>query len=141
MRQVSGFGFRASGFVLLVLVLLPLAGSACTGERAGNAGSEKGHAASGQASGDVAAKGTGATGDSSVQAGASAGAIGGAGQYRHSCRIQSYIVKEGMSKAEVKRFDARVTYRVQANLDGGGDKNLGELLDDIDVPAYRGLCG
>jgi hypothetical protein len=55
--------------------------------------------------------------------------------------MQTYIFKEDMSKAEVKDFTARVTYRVQANLDGSGDKSLGELLDDIDVPAYKGLCG
>ena len=55
--------------------------------------------------------------------------------------MQTYIFKEGMSKAEAKDFTARVTYRVQANLNGGDDKDLGDILDDIDVPAYRGLCG
>ena len=55
--------------------------------------------------------------------------------------MQIYIFKEDMNKAEVKDFTARVTYRVQANLNGGDDKNLDELLDDIDVPAYRDLCG
>jgi hypothetical protein len=107
-------------------------------------GGEKGYVASGQASTDkkAAAKGAGseAARDSSAEDGISTGAIGNMEQYRQSCRMQTYTVKEGMSKAEVKDFNARVTYRVQANLNGGGDKNLGELLDDIDVPTYRGLC-
>jgi hypothetical protein len=32
-------------------------------------------------------------------------------------------------------------YRVQANLNGGGEKNLGDILDDLDVPAYDIICG
>jgi len=55
--------------------------------------------------------------------------------------MQTYIFKENMSKAEAKDFTARVTYQVQANLNGGGDKNLGDILDDLDVPAYDFLCG
>ena len=31
-------------------------------------------------------------------------------------------------------------YRGQANLIGD-DKNLGDILDDLDVPAYDFLCG
>jgi hypothetical protein len=141
MQKASSIRYQASGFVLLVLMLAS-GGFACAGEQNGNVGGEKGYVASGQASTDeAAAKGSEAAHDASVQASASADAIGDSGQYRHSCRIQTYIVKEGMSKAEVKDFNARITYRVQANLNGGGDKNLGELLDDIDVPAYRGFCG
>jgi hypothetical protein len=32
-------------------------------------------------------------------------------------------------------------YRVQANLNGGGEKNLGDILDEMDVPAYDIICG
>ena len=126
---------QVSGFAGLVLVLmLVFSGFACAGEQAGDAQGEKGHTVSGQ---PIAV--TEATHDSVVRASASAGAIGDAGQYGDNCRIQTYIFKEDMSKAEVKDFTARITYRVQANLNG--DENLGELLDDIDVPAYKGLCG
>jgi hypothetical protein len=31
-------------------------------------------------------------------------------------------------------------YRVQANLNGG-EENLGDILDDLDIPAYDILCG
>ena len=146
MRQkASGFRYHVSGLAILVLVLMLASGGfACAGEQTGNVGGEKGYVASGQASTDkAAAKGAGseAARDSSAEDGIFTGAIGNMEQYRQSCRMQTYTVKEGMSKAEVKDFNARVTYRVQANLNGGGDKNLGELLDEIDVPAYRGLCG
>jgi len=103
----------------LALVLM-LAFSGCAG--ALDARGEKGYATADQAS-------------------TSASAIGEAEQYRDNCRMQIYIFKEDMNKAEVKDFTARVIYRVQANLNGGDDKNLDELLDDIDVPAYRDLCG
>ncbi len=55
--------------------------------------------------------------------------------------MQTHIFKENMSRAEAKDFAARITYRVQANLNGGGEKNLGDILDDLKVPAYGILCG
>ena len=128
---------KASGFAGLALVLvLSFSGFACAGEQGEDTQDDKGHTATGQAR-EV----TEATHDSAVQASAYSGVIGDAAQYRDSCRIQAHIVKKDMSKTEVKDFTARVTYLVQANLNGGGDKNLGELLDDIDVPAYKGPCG
>jgi hypothetical protein len=51
--------------------------------------------------------------------------------------MQTYIFKVDMSKAEAKDSTARVTYRVQANLNGR-NKNLGYILD---IPAYDFLCG
>ncbi len=82
-----------------------------------------------------------ATHELSVQASTSAGASGNVDHYRPDCRMQTHIFEEDMSRAEAKDFTARVTYRVQANLNGGGEKNLGEILDDLDVPAYDILCG
>jgi hypothetical protein len=61
--------------------------------------------------------------------------------YRVDCRMQTHIFKEEMSRTEARDFTSRVAYRVQANLNGGDDKNLGDILDDLDVPAYKGLCG
>ena len=55
--------------------------------------------------------------------------------------MQTHIFKANMSRAEARDFIARVTYRIQANLNGGGEKNLGDILDDLDVPAYGILCG
>ncbi|MBA3490943.1 MAG: hypothetical protein H0T55_02560 [Rubrobacteraceae bacterium] len=55
--------------------------------------------------------------------------------------MQTHIFKEDMSKAEAEDFTSRITDRVQANLNGGGDKNLGDILDDLKIPAYDKLCG
>jgi hypothetical protein len=55
--------------------------------------------------------------------------------------MQTHIFEEDMSEAEAKDFTARITHRVQANLNGGGDKNLGSILDDMAIPAYDILCG
>ena len=139
MHQASGYRYQVSGFARLVLALMfGFASFSCAGEQAGNA-----HTASGQSSATNAAAEARveATHGSSTQASTSASVTGDAEQYRLSCRMQTYIFKEDMSKAEVKDFTSRITYRVQANLNGGGNKNLGDLLDDIDVPAYEGLCG
>jgi hypothetical protein len=136
-KKASGYRFQASEFVCLILALtLAFACLACAGERAGDA-----HADSGQA-GDTESErvGTEVT-QAPVQVRASDSPIGAAGQYRHNCRMQIHIFKEDMSKAEVKDFTSRIAYRVQANLNGGGDKNLGDILDEIDVPTYKGLCG
>jgi len=135
MQKVSGIRFQASGFAALVLVLA-CACFGCAGEQAGDApGGKQGVGRS------VTRAGSEATHDPSVQASTSAGAAGNVDHYRADCRMQTYIFKENMSKAEAKDFTARVAYQVQANLNGGGDKNLGDTLDDLDVPAYDFLCG
>ena len=127
MQKASDYRFRVSGFAPLVLALmLAFAYFGCAGEQAGNASSEAGSEA---------------TRDPSLQVGTSARATGNVDHYRVDCRMQTYIFKENMSRAEAKDFTARVTYRVQANLNGGGEKNLGGILDDLDVPAYDFLCG
>ena len=82
-----------------------------------------------------------ATDSSSVRASAPAGAVGDAQHLNLNCREQTYIVKEGMGKAETEHFVARITDRVLANLDGSGNKNMGEILDDIGVPSYEDFCG
>jgi hypothetical protein len=130
-KKASGYRFQASGFVCLVLVLT--LAFACAGERAGDAAGQKNDTES-------AGVGTEAT-QAPVQVRSSDSATGNVGQYRHSCRMQIHIFKEDMSKSEVEAFTSRITYRVQANLNGGDDKNLGDILDDIDVPTYKGLCG
>jgi hypothetical protein len=61
--------------------------------------------------------------------------------YRVDCRMQTHIFKEEMSRTEARDFKVRIAYRVQANLNGGDDKNLGDIMDDLDVPTYKGLCG
>jgi hypothetical protein len=116
------------------VLLLAFSGFACAAEQATDAPT---------VSATKAATGAGieAPHGSSVQASASTSPTGNAEQYRLSCRIQTHIFKEEMSKAEVKDFTARMTYRVQSNLNGGGNKNLGDILDDLGVPAYTSLCG
>jgi hypothetical protein len=135
MQKVSGIVFQVSGFAALVLVLA-CACFGCGGEQARDAPGGK------KSAGKIETEaGTEATYKPSVQAGSSAGASGGVDHYRVDCRMQTHIFKEAMSRAEARDFTARVTYRVQANLNGGGDKNLGDILDDLDVPAYDFLCG
>jgi hypothetical protein len=137
MEQVSGNRPQASGFTRLILALaLAFACFSFAGERAGNALADSGQASDTKAAG-VETESTHAP----FQVRASDSAIREAGQYRHSCRMQIHIFKEDMSKAEVRDFTSRITYLVQANLNGGGDKNLGDLLDEIGVPTYKGLCG
>ena len=124
----------------MLALMLAFTSFACTREQAGNAQVEKGDA------GNVVAKpeteeGSLAARGSSGQAGTSAGVTSHAEHYRLNCRMQTHIVKENMNEAEAKAFTARVTYRVVANLDGSGNKDMGEILDDIDVPAYEGICG
>ena len=147
--------------VSALALTLTLAGLACSGDQGRHSQSEKGDAkkipkksetarpmisgdaTSGQANATKAAAEAGidAAHDSSVRASAPASATGNAGRYTVGCRKLIHISKEGMSKAEVEDFRARITDRVQANLNGGGDKNLGEILDDMGVPAYEDLCG
>jgi len=133
-KKASGYRSQASRFVRLILALtLAFACFACAGERAEDASGQK-----------IDTKSAGVEADAThapVRAHASDSATGNVGQYRLSCRMQTHIFKEDLSEAEAKDFAARVAYRVQANLNGGGDKNLGDILDEIDVPAYRGLCG
>jgi hypothetical protein len=117
------------------VLVLAFACFGCGGEQARDAPGGKGGA------GKIETEaGTEATYEPSVRAGSSAGASGDVDHYRGDCRMQTYIFKEAMSRAEARNFTARVTYRVQANLNGG-DKNLGDILDDLDVPAYAFLCG
>ncbi|CAA9464297.1 MAG: hypothetical protein AVDCRST_MAG58-3068 [uncultured Rubrobacteraceae bacterium] len=130
---------QASGFAPLVLaLLLAFASFACTGEQTGHAQGEKEDVARSET---TAGAGSGANHDTSVQASTSASTTGNADYYRIDCRMQTHIFKENMSRAEAKDFAARITYRVQANLNGGGDKNLGDILDELNVPAYDTLCG
>jgi hypothetical protein len=130
MQKISGYRVCTSGVDARVCLLRPCgrAGQGCTGEKVGvektvtEAGSEPIH-------------------EPSVQVSTSAGATGNVDHYRLACRMQTHIFKENMRRAEARDFIARVTYRVQANLNGGGEKNLGDILDDLNVPAYNLRCG
>jgi hypothetical protein len=114
--------------------MLVVGGFACAGERASNTHGEKGRAGQVAAGSETAARApSGHT--------APGQATGGARRYRLNCRMQTYVIKEDLSKAEVRDFTARITYRVVANLDGSGNKDLGEILDDMGIPPYEDLCG
>jgi hypothetical protein len=130
MKQVSGF----APLVLALLLAFPTFG--CAGEQARDAPGEK--AGLGRT---VTEAGSEAIHESSVQASTSAGATGNVDHNGLDCRMQTHIFKEDMSRVEAKDFTARVTHRVQANLNGGGEKNLGDILDDLDIPTYDILCG
>jgi len=123
---------------LLLALMLAFASLACAGEQAGNAQGEKEDVARSQT---TAGAGTKANNDMSVQASTSTNVAGNADYYKVECRMQTHIFKEDMSRAEARDFTARITYRVQANLNGGDDKNLGDILDDMDIPVYDTLCG
>ena len=133
MQKASSYRFQVSGLALLVLVLA-FACFGCVGEQARDA----------SGGGEGAGKSEAGSEDSNdpwVQAGSSAGAGGDVDHYRVDCRMQTHTFKKEMSRTEARDFTSRVAHRVQANLNGGDDKNLGDILDDLDVPAYKGLCG
>jgi hypothetical protein len=132
MQKASGYGFQVSGLALLVVLAFACFG--CGGEQARDAsGGEEG-------AGKIEA-GSEDSKDPWVQAGSSTGAGGDVDHYRVDCRMQTHIFKEEMSRTEARDFTVGVAYRVQANLNGGDDKNLGDILDDLDVPVYDSLCG
>ena len=116
-------------------MLLAFPAFGCAGEQAKDAPGEKVGVGK-----TVTEAGSEATHEPSVQASTSAGATGNVDHYRLHCQMQTRIFKENMSRAEARDFTARVTYRVQANLNGS-EKNLGDILDDLDIPAYDILCG
>jgi hypothetical protein len=119
---------------LALLLAFPTFG--CAGEQARDTSGEKVGVGK-----TVTEAGSEPSHEPSVQVSTSAGATGNVDHYRLACRMQTHIFKENMSRAEARDFIARVTYRVQANLNGGGEKNLGDILDDLKVPAYDILCG
>jgi hypothetical protein len=119
----------------LLALLLAFRTFGCAGEQARDAPGEKEGVGK-----TVTQAGSEPIHEPSDQASTSAGATGNVDHYRLDCRMQTYIFKEAMSRAEARDFTARVTYRVQANLNGG-EKNLGDILDDLDIPAYDILCG
>ena len=134
--DAPGYRFQVSGFAPLVLALLlafPTFG--CAGEQARDAPGEKEDVGT-----TVTEAGSEATHEPSIQASTSAGTTGNVDHYRLDCRMQTHIFKEDLSRTEARDFTARVTYRVQANLNGG-EKNLGDILDGLDIPAYDTICG
>jgi hypothetical protein len=133
MQKASGYRFQISGLALLVLVLA-FACFGCVGEQARDAsGGEEGAGKTEASSED--------SNDPWVQGSSIAGTGGDVDHYRVDCRMQTHVCKVEMSRTEARDFKVRVAYRVQANLNGGDDKNMGDILDDLDVPAYKGLCG
>ena len=133
MQKASGYGFQVSGLALLVVVLA-IACFGCGGEQIRDAsGGEEGAGKTEAGSED--------SNDLWVQMGSSTGAGGDVDHYRVDCRMQTHIFKEEMSRTEARDFTSRVAYRVQANLNGGDDKNLADILDDLEDAAYKGLCG
>jgi hypothetical protein len=133
MQKASGYRFQISGLALLVLVLA-FACFGCVGEQARDASGREEGAGKPEA-------GSEDSNDPWVQGGSIAGAGGDVDHYRVDCRMQTHVFKEKMNRTEARDFKVRVAYRVQANLNGGDDKNMGDILDDLDVPAYKGLCG
>ena len=126
--------------LIALALMLTIASFACAGEQAGNAQGEEEDAEKVVTGSEMTAQAP-SNDTASGQVSTSASATGNADHYRLDCRMQTHIFKEYMSKAEAKDFTARITYRVQANLNGGGDKNLGDILDELNIPAYDTLCG
>jgi len=124
----------------VLALMLAFTSLACAGEQAGNAQGEQEDAEKVVTGSETTARAP-SNDTASGQESASASATGNADYYRLDCRMQTHIFKENMSRAEAKDFTARITYRVQANLNGGGDKNLGDILDELNIPAYDTLCG
>ena len=57
------------------------------------------------------------------------------------CRIQAHALEGGMGAQESEAFANEMADRLVEDMEAGGDKDVGDILDDMDVPAYEEQCG
>jgi hypothetical protein len=57
------------------------------------------------------------------------------------CRIQAHALEEGMDAQESEAFADEMGDRLVEDMEAGGDKDVGDILDDMGVPAYEEQCG
>jgi hypothetical protein len=58
-----------------------------------------------------------------------------------NCRILAYVAEENMSEAEAADFSEEIANRMVEDMDAGGHKDMGDIMDDMGVPAYKEECG
>ena len=61
------------------------------------------------------------------------------GEYRQ-CRGETYSIEQGMSAQESEAFGTEMGNRLADDIEAGGDKDMGDILDDMGVPAYKEEC-
>ena len=57
------------------------------------------------------------------------------------CRIQAYVLEEGMDAQASEAFGEEMGNLLVEDMEAGGDKDVGDILDDMGVPAYEDQCG
>ncbi len=57
------------------------------------------------------------------------------------CRIQTYAIEEGMDAQGSQVFAEEMADRLVEDMEAGGNKDVGDILDDMGVPAYEEQCG
>ncbi len=60
--------------------------------------------------------------------------------YENECRMRTYAVEQGMASAESTAFANEIADALADDIEAGGDKDLGEVLDELGVPAYEDVC-
>ena len=57
------------------------------------------------------------------------------------CRIQAHALEEGMDAQASTAFGDEMADRLIEDMEAGGNKDVGDILDDMGVPAYEEDCG
>lgn len=57
-----------------------------------------------------------------------------------NCRGDAYMAEQGMDAAEQEAFANELADRLIEDIEAGGDKKMGDIMDEMGVPAYE-ECG
>lgn len=57
------------------------------------------------------------------------------------CRMNTYALEQGMDTEESEAFGTELGNRLVDDTEAGGDKDLGDVMDDMGVPSYEEECG
>jgi hypothetical protein len=60
--------------------------------------------------------------------------------YEWNCRGETYVIEQGMSAQESEAFGTEMGNRLADDIEAGGDKDMGDILDEMGVPAYEEEC-
>lgn len=57
------------------------------------------------------------------------------------CRMRAYVLKNNMSEAEIEAISEEIADRMISDIEAGGHKDVGDIMDDMGVPKYIAQCG
>jgi hypothetical protein len=57
-----------------------------------------------------------------------------------NCRAETYVTEQKMSEAKRTAFGVEMVDRLAEDIKVDGHKHMGDILDDIGVPAYEEEC-